>query len=197
MATTNNVNGEHTIVRTRMVYEGWTKFLVATIRFSDGHTLDREIEDHGEAACVLPFNVQRKTAVLVRQMRAPPLYAAKLKATLEAVAGVIEDEDAAACARREAREEAHLEIKAVEHVFTGWTMPGLSTERMHFFLAQYSGDVRADVIGGLADEREDTVVGEFRLADLARMADANELNDVKTLVLLQTLRLRRPELFEP
>jgi len=67
---------------------------------------------------------------------------------------------------------------------------------MHFFLAQYSGDVRSDVVGGLAEEREDTVAGEFRLAELARMADANELNDVKTLVLLQTLRLRRPELFE-
>jgi hypothetical protein len=29
------------------------------------------------------------------------------------------------------------------------------------------------------------------------MADANELPDSKTLVLLQTLRLRRPELFQP
>jgi hypothetical protein len=75
-------------------------------------------------------------------------------------------------------------------------MPGISTERMHFYLATYAGDAaRPDTRGGLAAEHEDTDAIEFDLARLARMADANELADVKTLLLLQTLRLRQPHLF--
>ena len=76
------------------------------------HTL----EDHGEAICVLPYNAARRTAVLVRQLRAPVLFAAGAQETLEAIAGVIENEDAVACAHREAKEEAMLDLDAVEHV---------------------------------------------------------------------------------
>jgi len=187
----------HKIVRTHTHYAGWAKFLVAAVRSPDGRTVDREIEDHGEAVCVLPYNPARRTAILVRQFRAPPLFAAGEEATLEAVAGIIErGEDAAACGRRETREEAALELESVQHVFTAWTMPGLSTERMHFYLATYTGDARSDARGGIAAEHEETIAMEFALADLARMADANELTDVKTLLLLQTLRLRQPQIFE-
>jgi hypothetical protein len=35
------------------------------------------------------------------------------------------------------------------------------------------------------------------LGELAAMADAGTLNDMKTLALVQTLRLRKPELFTP
>ena len=139
----------------------------------------------------------RRTAILVRQLRAPVLFAAGAQETLEAIAGVIENEDAAACVRREAMEEALLDLDAVEHIFTAWTMPGFSSERMHFYLGRYAGDAREELRGGVAGEHEDTTAVEFGLADLARMADANELADVKTMLLLQTLRLRQPSLFTP
>lgn len=185
----------HEILRTRTVYSGWAKFLLATVRLPGGHMLEREIEDHGEAICVLPYHPARKTAVLVRQFRAPVLFASEAEETLEAIAGVIEQEEAAACARRETREEAQLELDSLEHVFTAWTMPGISTERMHFYIAVYSGEARLEIRGGIADDHENTVAIEIGLAALARMADANELADVKTLLLLQTLRLRYPHLF--
>jgi 8-oxo-dGTP pyrophosphatase MutT (NUDIX family) len=133
--------------------------------------------------------------VLVRQLRAPVLFAAGAQETLEAIAGVIENEDAVACAHREAKEEAMLDLDAVEHVFSAWTMPGISSERMHFYLGRYTGDARRELRAGVAGEHEDTTAVEFALADLARMADANELGDAKTLLLLQTLRLRQPHLF--
>jgi hypothetical protein len=74
-------------------------------------------------------------------------------------------------------------------------MAGISSERMHFYLGRYTGDARRELRAGVAGEHEDTTAVEFALADLARMADANELGDVKTLLLLQTLRLRQPHLF--
>ena len=191
---TDQIDGEVQILDTHEVYGGWSKLLVATIRLPDGRTIKREIEDHGEAVCVLPYHPGRKTAVLVRQWRVPVIYAAKQLNLLEAVAGVIEDVDAATCAHREVMEEAQLKLDSLEHLFTAWTMPGQSTEHMHFFLATYSGAPRPEVRGGV-DEDEDTVAVEMGLADLARMADENRLPDSKTLVLLQTLRLRRPDLF--
>ena len=186
--------GHYRIRETSEVYAGWTKLLVATVQLPDGRTIKREIEDHGEAICVLPYHPGRKTAVLVRQPRTPVLFAARQAHTLEAVAGVIEEEDPRDCAHREVMEEAQLKLEALEHVFTAWTMPGISTERMYFYLAQYSGPARPEIKGGVDDD-EDTVALEISLAELARMADANELPDAKTLVLLQTLRLRRAELF--
>ena len=187
---------EHTILHTRIIYDRWAKFLIATVRSPDGQAVEREIEDHGEAVCVLPYNAERKTAILVRQMRAPVLFAAGAENLIEAVAGVKErDEHADACAHRETREEAGLELQSLQHVFTAWTMPGISTERMHFYLAAYAGEARPEFRGGLAGEHEHTIAVEFPLAELARMAEEGELVDVKTLLLLQTLRLRQPGLF--
>ena len=191
-----NDKNTYRIVETKTVHAGWTKLLIATVQLPDGHSFKREIEDHGEAICVLPYHPGRKTAVLVRQPRIPLLYVAQQEQSLEAVAGVIEEKDPDVTVHREVMEEAKLKLDSIEHVFTAWTMPGISTERMHFYLAQYSGAARPDTEGGAdEDEDEDTVAIEFPLAELARMADANELPDSKTLVLLQTLRLRRPELF--
>jgi nudix-type nucleoside diphosphatase (YffH/AdpP family) len=189
-----NDKGSYRIVETRTVHAGWTELLIATVQLPDGHTFKREIEDHGEAICVLPYHPVRKTAVLVRQPRVPLLYAARQEQSLEAVAGVIEEKDPDVTVHREVMEEAKLKLDSIEHIFTAWTMPGISTERMHFYLAQYSGAARPDIEGG-ADEDEDTIAIEFPLAELARMVDAGQLPDSKTLVLLQTLRLRRPDLF--
>jgi hypothetical protein len=66
---------------------------------------------------------------------------------------------------------------------------------MHFYLATYTGEARPEVHGGLAGEHEHTIAVEFSLAELVRMADDGSLADVKTLLLLQTLRLQQPGLF--
>jgi nudix-type nucleoside diphosphatase (YffH/AdpP family) len=180
----------------KTLHGGWTRFLIATIRLPQGGIVEREIEDHGAAVTVLPYNPARRTAILVRQFRAPALLAAGEEETLEAIAGKIEGSDAVACVRREALEEAGLRLDGLEPLFAGWTMPGISTERMHFFLSTYDETSRIGAGGGLASEHEFTTVVELALRELAAMADGGRLTDVKTLLLLQTLRLRHPHLFE-
>ena len=176
-------------------YQGWSTLLVAKIRLADGRTITREIEHHGRAASVLPYDPVRKTAILIRQVRAPVIFATTQSHFIETVAGQIEDGEAPeACARREAMEEAGLKLKSVEHVTTAWTMPGLSTERMDLFLAEYSAADRVSPGGGDADEGIEVI--EMLLAEIATMIDAGILADMKMLVLVQTLRLRRPDLFE-
>jgi len=152
------------------------------------------IEDHGNAVCVLPYDPARRTAILVQQLRAPALYAAKQPHFLEAIAGSIDDgEDAESSAQREGVEEAGLQLRALDRVATAWAMPGVSTEQMDLFLGEYSAADRVGAGGGIDGENIEVI--EMPLAKLAAMADSGGLQDMKTLLLLQTLRLRRPELF--
>ncbi len=160
------------ILQTHTAYAGWTRLLIATIRLSDGRVIRREVEDHGEAVCVLPYNPQRKTAVLVRQLRAPLLLAGHRQGLFEAIAGILEDEETDASVRRKSMEEAQLKLNSLERVFTAWTMPGLSTERMHLYLATYSGEPRPEIRGGIASEHEETIATEIGLPRIG--ADGGE-----------------------
>jgi nudix-type nucleoside diphosphatase (YffH/AdpP family) len=176
-------------------HDGWARFLIACIRLPSGQLVRREIEDHGTAVAVLAYDPDRKTVILVRQFRAPVFFSCRQAYTLEAVAGIVEDADAQTAARREALEEAGLDLHALEHVATTWTMPGLSTEQMTLYLAPYRLADRVDKGGGVAAEHEDISVVEMPLARLDAMMRSGELADMKTLVLAQALKLRRPDLF--
>ena len=182
----------------RTLHEGWGRYLLVTVDKPDGGRIAREVEDHGDAAGVLPYDPERRTALLVRQLRVPLLLAAGIEQTLEIAAGCIDDEEEPeSCIHREAMEELGLRLGSVERVVTMQTMPGISTERIHLFLAPYSPTDRVGEGGGLAAEEEAITVVEMPLADLAAQADDGRLEDAKTLILLQTLRLRRPDLFAP
>ena len=183
------------IVRVEPVHKGWTTFSIATIRMEDGRTVTREVEDHGRAACVLAYDPDRRVALLVRQFRAPAFLAAKKPDLLEAIAGIVDETDSREAARREALEEAGVALHELEHVGEVWTTPGISTERMDLFLAPYRSHDRTGPGGGVASEYESIAVVEMKLGTLAEMADKGELSDLKTFALLQTLRLRRPDLF--
>lgn len=176
-------------------HDRWARMFVATVRLPGGETALRDIEDHGQAVSVLPYDPERRMALLVRQFRAPPFHVAGEAETLETPAGRLDEDDPAACARREAMEEVGLRIGALEPVLVTWTMPALSTERAHLFLAPYRAADRVGAGGGLASEHEDIAIAETPLAELADMADRGTLTELKLFALVQTLRLRRPELF--
>ena len=185
----------HKILRLDPIHEGWSRLLVAEIRLPDGRTMRREIEDHGMAVAVLPYDPARRVAMLVSQFRAPAFHQSGAESVIEAPAGLLDEEDPVACARREALEEAGLRLGVLEPLGTTWTMPGISTERMHLFLAPFTSADRVGAGGGLADEHEQISLVEIDLDELAAMADNGGILDLKTLVLVQSLRLRHPNLF--
>jgi nudix-type nucleoside diphosphatase (YffH/AdpP family) len=185
----------HQIIDLKTLHEGWGRLLALRIRLADGRVMNREVEDHGAAVSVLPYDPERRVAMLVRQFRAAVFHASGEEEVLEAPAGLLEEDDPPECARREALEEVGLTLTSLEAAGGVWTMPGISTEYMHLYLAAYAiGDRTADG-GGLADEHENITVVEMALSELAVMADKGRLSDLKTLALVQTLRLRRPDLF--
>ena len=87
------------ILKVETAYAGWCKLMIATIVLPDGRSFRREIEDHGRAASVLPFDPVRRTAVVIRQLRAPPLHTGHPD-VLEAIAGQIDDDAPLEAARR-------------------------------------------------------------------------------------------------
>ncbi|MFT8244352.1 NUDIX domain-containing protein [Roseomonas sp. BN140053] len=183
------------LARIETRYRRWSTMLLATYRLPDGAEMPRDIEDHGEAVAVLPFAPERRCALLVQQFRAPAFHAAGEATMLEPPAGRLDEADPEACARREALEELGVRLGPLEPVARVWTMPALSTERAWLFLAPYARADRIAAGGGLAAEQEHITVLERPLAELAAMADAGTLCELKLLTLVQTLRLRRPELF--
>ncbi|HEX3943853.1 MAG TPA: NUDIX domain-containing protein [Rhizomicrobium sp.] len=183
------------ILEKTTVHDGWARYSVLQVRLADGQTVKRELEEHGPAVTVLPYDPERRTAILVSQFRAPVLVAIGQSAFVEAVAGLTDGDAPEEAARREAFEETGVQLTALERVACLWTMPGLSTERMHLYLAPYAAGDRVGKGGGVHHEHENITVLELPLRELAAKADAGVLADMKTFALMQTLRLRRPELF--
>ena len=179
----------------RVVYEGWTTFGVATVIQPDGTPVNRCLEHHGGAAVVLPYDPVRRTALLVRQVRVGPAWWGGDGQLDEAPAGGLDGGAPDDTARREALEEAGVRLDALEKVACLYPMPSVSTERIHLFLAPYAAGDRIAAGGGLAAEDEQVAVKEVALADLVAGAADGSLADMKTIVLLQALQLRRPELF--
>lgn len=184
------------IVAIRPVHEGWSRFLTAKVVLPDGHVADRQVEDHGRAVGVLAYDPERRVAMLVRQARTAAFYAEGVPELVEVMAGRLEGDAAPHDeARREAKEEAGLELGRMEHIVTAWSSPEVSTERIGLYLAAYARSHRVHEGGGLAEEHESATPIELPLTDLARMADEGRLVDMKTFLLVQTLRLRNPGLF--
>lgn len=183
------------IKQVETLYEGWRKLLKLTVQMPDGRTMAREVLNSADAAAVLPYDPETRKVILVRQFRAPVMHVEGESDLLEAVAGLLDEDEPEACARREAMEEAGLRLRNLERVVTAWSTPGITTERLHLFLAPYTSADRVDEGGGLADEHEDIEVLEIGLDELMGMLQQGAVTDMKTLVLIQALQLRRPELF--
>jgi len=177
------------------VYQGYVTLMTATLTADDGTTFKREIEHHGHAAAVLPYDPDRRTALMVSLPRAPVIWADGPPELLEAVAGMIDGEEAEACIRREALEEAGVQLHDLEAVGAAYASPGVSSERLQLFLAPYSLGDRVSAGGGVAEEHEFITVMEVPLDQLWAWVEERRIEDLKTLTLILALRVRRPELF--
>jgi nudix-type nucleoside diphosphatase (YffH/AdpP family) len=175
-------------------YKGWTSLRLYTMQVGDAPPFTRVVEDHGTAVAVLPYDPLRKMALLVSMPRAP-VRISQDDDVLEAPAGVIESDDPRACARREALEEAGVQLTDIDIVMKAWSMPALSSERATLCLAAYSAADRIEAGGGLAEENENITVRELSLGELWQQLKAGDLPDMKTALLLYALHERRPDLF--
>src|ERR1700733_6993951 len=138
------------ILQRKIMHTGYLTIERLRLRLADGF---REVESHGNAAAVLPYDAERCCALVVRLFRAPVLVATGGFISEEACAGMIELEDAPATARREANEELGVDLKSLQFIARVWSSPGVSTERQSLFLAPYRPADRSDKGGGAPGDR--------------------------------------------
>lgn len=148
---------------------------------------NREIFDRKHAAAVLPIDPKRGTVILVSQFRLPAFLTGHMKPLVEVIAGALDGDAPDVCARREAMEEAGVEVGGLKEVFHCFMSPGAITERMHLFVGTYSA--RAAKGGGLHDEGEDIEVLELPIAEAFAMVESGDIIDAKTILLLQWTQL--------
>lgn len=184
------------IEKAEAVFKGWLKVLKLSLRDAAGERFTREIEHHGRAVAVLPYDPVRRLAILVSQARPAVTWAGGPSELVEAPAGMLDGDDPEACARREALEEAGLRLGALEPLGAAFAMPGVSTECVDLYLAAYGAADRVAEGGGLAEEHEAITVLELPLAELWARVERREVADMKTLALILALKVKRPELFQ-
>jgi nudix-type nucleoside diphosphatase (YffH/AdpP family) len=183
------------ILSRETVYSGYLSVKRIRVRLADDAEVWREVEEHGEAVVILPYDPDRRCALLARLFRVAVFETTAEEVLEEACAGMIGKEAAETAARREAYEELGVDLKSLEFIGRFWSSPGVSTERQSMFLAPYSHADRATAGGGAAGEHEGITVAERTLAELATDMDQARITDGKLAMLVSALRLRRPELF--
>jgi ADP-ribose pyrophosphatase len=125
-----------TRLSSRRVYSGRIINLdVDTVRFPNESVGELEMIRHPGAAAVVPFLNDAAgddpQILLLKQYR----YAAE-EFLYEIPAGRLDPaEEPIDCARRELMEETGCEAERIEHLYTFYTTPGFTDERIHTFMA--------------------------------------------------------------
>ncbi len=153
---------------------------------------EREIYDRGNGAVILLYNTKNNTVILTRQLRIPTyLNGNETGMMIEACAGLLDDESAEHGIRRETEEETGYKIQNIQKVFEAYTSPGSVTEILHFFIAEYSQEMKVNEGGGAEGENENIEVLEMSFKKAVAMVEAGEIRDAKTIMLLQYLQIHK------
>ena len=146
-----------------------------TVRFPDGSVGELEMIRHPGASAIVPF-VSEPTGddpqiLMIKQYR----YAAE-EYLYEIPAGRLDSgEEPLACARRELKEETGCTARSMEFLFTMFTTPGFTDERIHLFMATELAHGEA---AREEDEFADVVV--LRLSEALELVQRGEIPDGKS-----------------
>lgn len=173
----------------KVLSDGWTTLKSTTFDYRRANgawqTQRRETYERDNAAAVLPYNLERRSVILVRQFRLPAWLRGHDDLLIEAAAGVLDDASPEDRIRAEAEEETGYRLQHVQKVFEAFMSPGAVTEKLHFFVAEYDPSMRVSAGGGLEHEGEDIEVMELPIDEALAMIADGRIIDAKAIMLLQ------------
>ena len=177
------------IQQTEIISKNWYTLKNVTYDYlkKDGQwqSQSREAYDRGNGAAILLYNKDTQTVILTRQFRMPTyINGNETGMMIEACAGLLDEHDAEECIRRETEEETGYKIKEVRKILEAYMSPGSVTEKLYFFIAEYSKEMKMTEGGGLEHEQEDIDVLELPFEKAFQMIDTGEICDAKTIMLL-------------
>ncbi|NIZ08680.1 NUDIX domain-containing protein [Pseudooceanicola sp. HF7] len=156
----------------------------------------REVFLAPDAAIVLPYDPVRDRVLLVEQFRMGPFARGEdLPWMLEPVAGRIDPgEDPETCARREAKEEAGLDLTRLLHIASCYPTPGCVSEYFHCYLGICDLPDRAPGTFGLEEEAEDIRTHVLSFDDAMELISSGEARNAPLILSLIWLSGKRSQL---
>ncbi len=182
------------ITNTEILSDNWYTLKKVTYTYTkkDGttHAQSREAYDRGNGATIMLYNQTQRSVILTKQFRLPTYINGNMTGMMiEACAGLLDEENAEDCIRREAEEETGYKITAIRKIFEAYMSPGSVTEILHFFIAVYDKEMKISEGGGAAHEEENIDVLEVNFDTAMQMISDGNIRDAKTIMLLQYVRL--------
>lgn len=154
---------------------------VDKIRTKDGGESFREVVEHSGGVAIAALTNDNEL-VLIRQFRKPAE-----QVILEIPAGKIEKgEMPEATAARELKEETGYTAAKMTHIFTFYSSPGYSSEKIHLYLAE-----EIELGEASPDENEHLETVTYDFDTLSKMIENGEIIDGKTIVAIQAILLMR------
>lgn len=150
--------------------------------------------ERGDSVAVLVFNQTTQKLILINQFRYPT-YKNGDGWIIETIAGMIDKEESAeTAAKREVEEEVGLNINSMEFISTFYLSPGGSSERIHLYFSEVSGeDANYKGFGGMIVEGEDIKVEEMSLNEALHGIKSGKIVDAKTILGIYWLKNRQLE----
>lgn len=153
---------------------------------------EREAYDRGNGSTILLYNHNKGSVILTRQFRLPTFVNGNADGMLiETCAGLLDADNAEDCIKKEAEEETGYRVDKVKKIFEAYMSPGSVTEKIYFFVAEYSDAMKVSSGGGLEHEQENIEVLELDFHDAYAMINSGEIIDGKTIMLLQYAKLNQ------
>ncbi len=150
----------------------------------------REAYDRGNGATILLYNKSNKNIILTRQFRMPTyLNGNETGMMIEACAGLLDKDNAEDCIKRETEEETGYKVTDVRKIFEVYMSPGSVTEIVHFFVGEYTNEMKISDGGGIDSEQENIEVIEISFEKAYQMIASGEIKDAKTIMLLQYAKI--------
>lgn len=162
-------------------------------RFDDSHSpvVNRAVFISGDAVTVLPYDPKRDRVLLIEQFRAGPYARGDSNPwSLEAIAGRIDGgETPEQAARREAVEEAGLELGALLPISNYYPSPGAKSEFIYSYVALTDLPDDAAGVFGVEGEAEDIRGHLVARQDLMALVASGEIGNGPLLVSVLWLEL--------
>jgi ADP-ribose pyrophosphatase len=157
--------------------------------------IEREMFERGHAAAMLPYDPIRDEVVIIEQIRVGALEQAS-PWQFEVVAGIIDtDESAEEVVRREAMEEAGVEVGHLEFVTSYYPSSGGCSEKLDVYVGEVDCS-KAGGIYGLDYENEDIKVTTMSRSKAYDLVKQGVIENGASIILLQWLELNYKQIQE-
>lgn len=182
----------------KIIFDGFFKMVKYTFRhrlFAGGwsQAVEREMFERGHASALLAYDPKQDSVVLIEQIRVGALEHDS-PWQLEIIAGMNDEgESPEEVVRREAQEEAGVEVGQIEHISHYYPSSGGCSELLDVFIGEVDATT-ASGIHGLADENEDIQVHVINREQAYQLVRSGIIENAATIIALQWLQLHHNEL---